>query len=333
MSISVVYETSQLAHIPVMLQEAVAALQVDKGQIIVDATFGRGGHTSEILRRLPTNGQVIALDRDQEAVDYGRTSAQFSFRNDPRLSLYHANFSQLDTLLQQLGLTGRIDGILFDLGVSSPQLDQAERGFSFNKQGPLGMRMDPSQQSLTAAEWLAKVPLARLDQVLAQYGEERYHRTIARAIVQARERAPLTETLQLAQIISAVYRHRERAGSMKTKRKKDPATKSFQAIRMVVNDELGELERGLEAAWRNLRVGGRLVTICFHSLEDRIVKQLVHRQAQPALLPDRVPLRAVELASSPSLAFVGAVRRAGALELRANVRARSAILRVIERIN
>ena len=303
-------------HKPVLVEEAVAALAVDaRDALYVDATFGRGGHAARILALLGPQGRLLAIDRDPQAIAAGRRL----FAHEPRLVLVHAAFGALDALVEAHGQGRACRGILLDLGVSSPQLDDATRGFSFQHDGPLDMRMDTARGK-TAADFLARAPLDEIRDVIGRLGEERFAGRIARAIVEARAETPITTTARLAAIVSRAVPTRERG--------RHPATRSFQALRMHVNDELGELQRGLDAALRALAVGGRLAVISFHSLEDRIVKQFMRRESQPdpahAHLPYPPP-------HHPALRLVGRKQRAGEAEVAANPRARSAILRVAER--
>lgn len=300
-------------HLPVLLDEVVDLMNVRAGETYIDATFGRGGHARALLEALGPDGRLYAVDRDPEAIASARELAAA----DPRLIPLHAPFSALGQTFE--GLRGQISGILLDLGISSPQVDDAQRGFSFRQSGPLDMRMDPGS-GRSAAEWLAQAPEVEISDVLWQYGEERRSRQIARRIVETRQREPIETTLQLAEIVRAcVYQRGSRI---------DPATRTFQAIRMRVNDELGELEEALEAALLLLAVGGRLLVIAFHSLEDRLVKRrfrvLEHSRREHAReghLP--VPTFRV-LTPKPVMA--------GEDEKRANPRARSARLRALERV-
>ena len=299
-------------HTPVLLQAAVDGLNVRAAGTYLDGTFGRGGHAAEILRRLDGRGRLLLIDRDPEAV----AAARARFADDARVSVRHANFADMtDWDLARDGL----DGVLLDLGVSSPQLDQAARGFSFMIDGPLDMRMDPSQGE-SAAQFLAHADAERIADVLWRLGEERMSRRIAQAIVDARTEQPLQRTLQLAQLIARVIGGRREAG-------KHPATRSFQALRLHVNGELDALQRGLEAACRCLLPGGRLVVISFHSLEDRLVKQFM-RGPQAPRVARGLPAPSVP---PPPLRVIGRKQFAGTVELAANPRARSAVLRVAER--
>jgi len=302
------------AHRPVLLAEAIEALRTRPDGIYVDATFGRGGHTRAVLARLGPHGRVIALDRDPEAV------AAAAALDDPRLTMRHAPFSRLTQVLSEAGIA-RVDGVLFDLGVSSPQLERAERGFSFRSDAPLDMRMDPTRGE-TAAEWLARAGEAELRGVIKNYGEERFAGPIAKAIVGARARGGIRTTLELARVVAAAVRTRERA--------QDPATRTFQAVRIHVNQELAELSLALPQALERLAPGGRLAVISFHSLEDRIVKRFFRGEARPQL-PERLPVKATEM-PHPRLKLVGRAVRPSAREANANPRARSAVLRVAEKL-
>jgi 16S rRNA (cytosine1402-N4)-methyltransferase len=302
------------AHRPVLLDEALEALRIRPDGTYVDATFGRGGHTRAILARLGPHGRVLALDRDPEAV------AAAGSIIDARLVLRHARFSALAEAVAEAGLE-RVDGVLFDLGVSAPQLEAPARGFSFRTEGPLDMRMDPTRGE-TAAEWLARAGEAELRGVIKNYGEERFARPIAKAIVAARARGGIRTTLELARVVAAAVRTRERG--------QDPATRTFQAVRIHVNQELEELSLALPQAFAALGPGGRLVVISFHSLEDRKVKGFLRDLARPQV-PERLPLKASEM-PQPRLKLVGRAVRPTAREVAANPRARSAVMRVAEKL-
>jgi 16S rRNA (cytosine1402-N4)-methyltransferase len=304
-------------HDTVLLHEAVEALVGNPAGVYVDGTFGRGGHSREILRHLGPTGRLIAIDKDEEAEREARVLAT----EDDRFAFERASFAELPSILSRLGVDA-IDGILLDLGVSSPQLDVAERGFSFLRDGPLDMRMDRSRGE-SAAEWLQRAEVSEIESVLREYGEERFARRIAAAIVRAREESPITRTAQLAAVVSEAHPRWEKHHH--------PATRSFQAIRIRVNRELDDLDDLLEAALPLLRAGARLVVISFHSLEDRRVKQYLRRMSRPPQLPRGIPLRDSETARPP-LRLLGKARRAGAEEIAANPRARSAIMRCAERV-
>ena len=308
------------AHRPVLLDEAVAALAIKPRGTYLDATFGRGGHSRRILEALDAGGRLIAIDRDPSAQNEAEAL------RDPRLSFRHANFSKLSDVLDADGVA-QIDGILFDLGMSSPQVDDPQRGFSFRSDGPLDMRMDPSRGS-SAAQWLASVTEKELRGVIANYGEERFAQQIARAIVAARAREPIVRTRQLAAIVAEAIGARAQRD-----RSQDPATRTFQAIRIHINQELEELSLGLEGALPRLAAGGRIVVISFHSLEDRRVKEFFRRHTQPFggdVRLSRMPIAAKAL-PIPPLKLVGRAQRPSAEEVVANPRARSGHLRVAER--
>jgi 16S rRNA (cytosine1402-N4)-methyltransferase len=303
------------AHAPVLLHPAVDALAIESRRdgTFVDATFGRGGHSRLILQQLGPRGRLIAMDRDPEAV-----AAAGEIR-DPRFTPAHARFSELRSTLDAVGADG-VNGVLFDLGVSSPQLDDERRGFSFRFDAPLDMRMDPTW-GLSAADWLEQASEAEIGGVLSGYGEERFAKQIAKAIVAARRSGPLRRTGELAALVAATVRTREPG--------QNPATRTFQALRIHVNQELEELSLALPQALAALEPLGRLAAISFHSLEDRIVKNFMRDASKPAL-PERLPVRARDL-PAPKLRLLGKPVKPGAEEIRANPRARSAILRVAEK--
>jgi 16S rRNA (cytosine1402-N4)-methyltransferase len=303
-------------HESVLLHEAVDALVGSPAGFYVDGTFGRGGHSREILSRLNAEGRLLACDKDEEAERDAATLAAI----DPRFSFYRGSFARLPEVLAERGL-GAVDGILLDLGVSSPQLDQAERGFSFQQDGPLDMRMDRSRGE-SAAEWLAGASQQEISDVLRDYGEERFAKRIAGAIVRARDESPLTGTAQLASIVSEAHPRWEKH--------KHPATRAFQAIRIYVNRELGDLTDLLAAALPMLAIGGRLVVISFHSLEDRIVKRYFRDMSRGPQLPRGIPVRASS--AGQSMRLLGKAVRAGEREVAENPRARSAIMRCAERV-
>ena len=303
-------------HKTVLLHEAIEALRIKADGIYVDGTFGRGGHSRGILARLGPSGKVIAMDRDPTAV------AAASRLSDPRLVAFHENFSRVGQIMARAGLR-KVDGALLDLGVSSPQLDFAERGFSFRLDGPLDMRMN-MQDGMTAARWLAQASEKEIGEVIRRYGEERFAKQIARAIVAARSVGTIDRTWQLAQIVAKAVPSRESH--------QDPATRTFQAIRIHINKELEELEVALPQCLEVLAIGGRMVVISFHSLEDRIVKQYMRAQAQHGSLPQRLPVRASEL-PKPRMKLIGKPVYPGNDEIQANPRARSAVMRVGEKIS
>ena len=303
-------------HLPVLHREVLEALAVKASGVYLDATFGRGGHARSILEALGPDGRLIVLDRDPQAIEVARNL----FGEDQRVTIIRGSFEMLGELAREHGISA-LDGLLFDLGVSSPQLDEAERGFSFQKDGPLDMRMD-NEQGITAAQWLAEAPEKEIAQVLWRYGEERHSRRIARAITSRRAEKPLERTADLAALISsAVPRPHGR---------KHPATRSFQAIRIYLNREMESLEAGLEASLELLAPGGRLCVISFHSLEDRMVKRFIRGHSRPdpvyAGLPD-IPEHA-----RPRMAVIGKGVTASEQELDENPRSRSATLRVGEKL-
>lgn len=303
-------------HVPVLLDEVMQALDIKPDAVVIDATYGRGGHTEEIMKRLSGSGRLLALDRDpQAAID-----ARRRFGADARVRVEQARFSSLGRLCDQYELTGRVSAMLFDLGVSSPQLEAVQRGFSFRQEGPLDMRMDPSH-GISAADWVNGAEEAELAQVIQAYGEERYARRIARAMVRARAQAPITDTRTLAEIIARAVPGRERH--------KDPATRTFQAIRIHVNREIEELDAALPEAVRVLAPGGRLAVISFHSLEDRRVKHFFRAESRAPDVPRGMPAPATPF--RPRLRVIGRAVRASEEEVRRNPRARSAVLRVAER--
>lgn len=308
-----------MSHVPVLEEAAVDALNVRENGIYLDATFGRGGHARRILQRLGPHGVLIALDADPEAVAAGERE----FDNEPRLHLVHCNFRALGSVAVELGSDSGLDGILMDLGVSSPQLDSPERGFSFRHDGPLDMRLDPGS-GVSAAGWLAGVGETELAEVLATLGEERFARRIARAILAAREQTPIRTTSALAAIVEQAVPARA-AHSARI----HPATRTFQAIRIAINDELGALDEALQSAIDALAPGGRLVVISFHSLEDRRVKRALRAASQPPPASRRMP---GVPAFRPRLRIVGKLIRPAESEAATNPRARSARMRVAERL-
>ena len=307
-------------HVPVMLDEVVAAVAPSPGGRYVDCTFGRGGHCRAVLDRIGSDGRVLVMDRDPQAVAAARELARF----DPRVSVRHARFGEVGACVRAAGLTGRVDAVMMDLGVSSAQLDRPERGFSFRNDGPLDMRMDPGTGA-SAAEWLASASEGEIERVLREFGEERAARRIARAIVAERRRGtPISRTRRLAAIVASAVRGRGERTRV------HPATRTFQAIRVHVNEELSELERGLAATPELLAPGGRLVVLTFHSLEDRMVKRFMRGDSAAS-----ARLRHLPVAGAPHPAGVMTpimrARRPRRDEIAANPRARSAILRVAER--
>ena len=307
---------SKFQHQPVLLDEVLAGLNIRAEGNYLDGTFGRGGHSRAILSRLSAQGCLVALDKDPEAVAAGTEM----LGHDPRFSIAQGNYAEMERFVQDWDLEEGLDGILLDLGVSSPQLDNPERGFSFMGEGPLDMRMNPLQ-GVTAAEWLAQAPERELTQVFWEFGEERHARRIARSIVMARQERRLETTGQLAQLIENTIGRREPG--------RHPATRCFQAIRIYINNELADLALGLEAAIRRLRPGGRLVVISFHSLEDRLVKRTMREAARPGRVRRNIPQHPE---MKPSLRLIGNAVKASRAELSVNPRARSADMRIAEKI-
>ncbi|MFJ5438884.1 16S rRNA (cytosine(1402)-N(4))-methyltransferase RsmH [Pectobacterium brasiliense] len=306
-------------HTTVLLDEAVNGLNIRSGGIYIDGTFGRGGHSRLILSQLGPEGRLLAIDRDPQAIEAAKAI------DDPRFSIIHGPFSAMAEYVAELGLTGQIDGVLLDLGVSSPQLDDPERGFSFMRDGPLDMRMDPTR-GLSAAEWLMKAEADDIVWVLKTFGEERFAKRIARAIVERNRLDPMTRTKELAELIAAASPIREKH--------KHPATRSFQAIRIYINSELEEIERALEGALSVLAPQGRLSVVSFHSLEDRIVKRFIRHQSRGPQVPAGLPLTEEQLRSQggQTLKAVGKKLMPSEAEVAENPRARSSVLRFAERL-
>lgn len=303
-------------HVSVLQAEAVQALGIQPGGKYIDATYGRGGHSGKIIEQLDDTGRLLAIDRDPDAI----ADAERRFEKDQRFSIVSANFADIDHVVEQHGWLGTVDGLLLDLGVSSPQLDVADRGFGFSRDGLLDMRMDPST-GVSAAEWLTDVREEDLVHVLKTYGEERYARRISAAIIAARDEAPITRTSQLAEIVKVAHPRWERHHH--------PATRSFQAIRIHVNGELDAISEMLTKATKVLRKGGRLVVISFHSLEDRLVKRALRPAPPPAGLPRHLPLP--ETAPHPWKS-ISKVIKASDEEVAQNPRSRSAVMRIAERV-
>jgi len=308
--------TSPNAHIPVLMREAIDALNIQADGIYVDATLGRAGHAQSILEGLGKAGQLIAIDRDSSAIKSG----QKCFNGDSRVQLLHGEFNRIKTLVDGALLGQKVDGILMDLGVSSPQLDQAERGFSFMRDGELDMRMDQTKGE-SAAQWIARVEESDLVKVLFEFGEEKFARRIANAIIVTREEEKIETTLQLASIIEQSIPRKEKH--------KHPATRTFQAIRLQVNQELSQISNALPQAVSLLNQGGRLAVISFHSLEDRIVKRFMRSLATPNLPPRNIPVTD-DMYRTP-LALVGRAIKPTKQEIADNPRARSSVLRIAER--
>lgn len=302
---------AEFTHAPVMLDEVIEALQIQPEGIYLDGTFGRGGHAREVLKRLGSSGRLLLMDKDPEAIE----QAQKDFSTDERVHIRQSSFAEMANWFETVA---GLDGVFLDLGVSSPQLDDARRGFSFQTEGPLDMRMDPGS-GRSAAEWLAAASESEIADVLWNYGEERLSRRIAKVIVERRIEQPLQTTTQLAELVARTIGHRER--------NKHPATRTFQALRIHLNDELGELQAGLEAALGRLKPGGRLVVISFHSLEDRVVKRFMRGQvSQPGTRRNLPPIEAL-----PPVLDVLGKHFAGDAEVHANPRSRSAVMRVAEK--
>ncbi|MDN3653556.1 16S rRNA (cytosine(1402)-N(4))-methyltransferase RsmH [Thalassotalea ponticola] len=308
---------SEFSHISVLLQEAVDGLDIKPDGTYIDCTFGRGGHSGLILKKLGENGRLIAIDRDPQAIE----SAQ-KFAEDSRFEIVHSGFANLQDIAIDLDVVGQVDGILLDLGVSSPQLDDASRGFSFMNDGPLDMRMDTSKGQ-TAAEWINVADVEDITWVLRTFGEEKMAWRIANAIVDAREEEAITTTGQLAKIIKQAAPQRDI--------KKHPATRSFQAIRMYINSELEQIEKALAASLDVLRAGGRLVVISFHSLEDRLVKQFMKKHSQGKQVPRGMPITEAEIQKGKKLALEGRTKPSKS-EVSDNVRSRSSVLRIARRL-
>ena len=304
-------------HETVLLDEAVEQLITDVDGVYVDATFGRGGHSEKICQALNSHGKLIAIDKDLVAIK----TAESMFEGDAKFSIAHGSFADLNQHLDKRNI-GEVQGILADLGVSSPQLDNADRGFSFMNDGPLDMRMN-TQEGVSAAKWLASVSIEELTKVLKDYGEEKYPGRIARAIVEESALNPITTTLQLAKLVSEANPSWEKS--------KHPATRTFQAIRIKVNNELGDLERFLEDASARLRVGGRLVVISFHSLEDRIVKRFMRDKAKGVTPPPGIPILEKDIVRNYKL--LGKAFKPSDEEVERNVRSRSAVMRVLEKVS
>lgn len=311
--------TNSFRHITVLLDEAVEALAVRADGCYLDGTFGRGGHSRLILEQLGADGQLLGFDKDPLAIATGQALAA----EDGRFVIVQRSFAELGDELQVRGLAGKVSGVLLDLGVSSPQLDDPERGFSFMHDGPLDMRMDPSR-GVSAAEWIASASEEDIARAFKEYGEERFAKRMARAVVLRRAEQPFTRTADLAQVLTVANPAWEKG--------KNPATRAFQGLRIQINNELGDLERGLEAAMDALEIGGRLSVISFHSLEDRIVKQFMRRHVKGEAdnLPRDLPVRLAPFV--PRLKLIGKPQYAGDAEIKANPRSRSAVLRVAEKL-
>lgn len=308
----------QEQHQPVLLVEVIEYLAIDADGIYMDATFGRGGHTEQILRNLGEKGRLIAIDKDPTAVAY----AQQQWGQDKRFKIYQGSFKRIKEIAEMESAIGLVSGLLLDLGVSSPQLDQADRGFSFLRDGPLDMRMDPTI-GISAAEWLACAAEKEIAQVLKDYGEERYAKRIARAIVEERKLRPMVTTVHLANVVKLAHPRWERH--------KHPATQTFQAIRIRINNELEDLKVCLEQSLEVLKIGGRLVVISFHSLEDRIVKRFIRQHTHETVELKKLPFTPTEW--RPKLKNLGRGIKSSADAIKANPRSRSAVLRIAEKIS
>ncbi|GEA05417.1 ribosomal RNA small subunit methyltransferase H [Alteromonas sp. KUL42] len=309
---------SEFKHISVLLDECIEALAIKPNGIYVDATFGRGGHSAHILASLGDEGQLIAFDRDPQAI-----KAAERFADDKRFRIIHSPFGDMAEEIEALGLTGKIDGVLMDLGVSSPQLDDAERGFSFLRDGPLDMRMDTSRGQ-SAAQWLANAEEQDITQVIKEFGEEKFGKRIAHAIVNTRKHTPITRTAQLAQIIDEAVPVKDKF--------KHPATRAFQGIRIYINAELEQLRVGLKAATQVLAKEGRLAVISFHSLEDRLVKRFIKEQSKGKVVPHNLPITQAEIDADKVLKALGKAIKPSEQEIANNVRSRSSVLRVAEKL-
>lgn len=305
-------------HQPVLLAEVVEYLAIDADGVYIDATFGRGGHANQILRKLGNKGRLIAIDKDPTAVAY----AQQQWSDDKRFKIYQDSFKRIKKIAEIEGVIGKVTGLLLDLGVSSPQLDQADRGFSFLRDGPLDMRMDPLA-GISAAEWLACATEKEIAQVLKDYGEERYAKRIARAIVEERKLRSIVTTVHLANVVKLAHPRWERH--------KHPATQTFQAIRIHINNELEDLKACLEQSLEILKIGGRLLVISFHSLEDRIVKRFIRQHTHETVELKKLPFMPAEW--RPKLKNLGRGIKPNAYAIKVNPRSRSAVLRIAEKIS
>ncbi|NMH59221.1 16S rRNA (cytosine(1402)-N(4))-methyltransferase RsmH [Alteromonas ponticola] len=310
--------SAPLSHASVLLNECIHALAIDPDGIYVDATFGRGGHSRAILQHLSDKGRLIAFDRDPQAIEAARLLA-----DDPRFTIIHRPFAEMADALREQELAGKIDGVLMDLGVSSPQLDDAERGFSFLRDGPLDMRMDTTRGE-SAAQWLAHAEEQDITQVIKEFGEEKFGKRIAHAIVNQRQHTPIERTLQLAKLI-------DEAVPVKDKYK-HPATRAFQGIRIYINAELDQLRQGLKAATAVLKSGGMLAVISFHSLEDRLVKRFIKEQSKGKSVPAGLPITQAEIDADKVLKGMGKAIKPSQAEIDKNVRARSSVLRVAQKL-
>jgi len=308
---------SDFQHVTVLLHEAVDALVTDPAGFYVDGTFGRGGHSALALQRLLAEGRLLGIDKDLAAI----AAAKVRFEGDARFEIAHGSFAELASLIEARGMTGKVSGVLLDLGVSSPQLDEAERGFSFQNDGPLDMRMDQTRGQ-SAADWINSASEDDIVWVLKEYGEEKFAKRMARAVIAERQKTPFTRTKHLAEVIKEANPAWEKG--------KHPATRAFQAIRIQVNNELTDLESVLDQALTVLAPGGRLVVISFHSLEDRVVKRFIRRQEQGDPVPKGLPIRDEQL--NKRMRSCGKAIKASDAEVNVNVRSRSAVMRVAEKL-
>jgi 16S rRNA (cytosine1402-N4)-methyltransferase len=309
---------AEFSHVPVMLDQVIRHLNINPDGIYVDGTYGRGGHARGILEKLGKNGRLIVMDKDPQAIE----AARLSIGEDARVTIFHDDYIHMAEKLAEMDMQHRVDGVLLDLGVSSPQLDDANRGFSFQNNGPLDMRLNPLQGE-SAAEWLRHADEKQISAVLWELGEERFARRIARRIVETRQLQDIEDTQTLSDLISGCV--------SQSKRKKHPATRSFQAIRIHINQELTCIGRLLDSIFDILKIGGRLLVISFHSLEDRIVKRFFRLHSRPPKIPRGLPVRDRDLLSNIRLRLIGKAIKAGTQELSLNPRARSAVLRIAER--
>jgi len=307
-------------HVSVLLGESIDALDIKSDGVYIDCTFGRGGHSGKILEQLDQDGRLYAIDRDPTAIEAAK-----KFADNPSFNIDHTPFSELAAVAEKHGIMGKVDGILMDLGVSSPQLDEADRGFSFMKPGPLDMRMDFSR-GISAADWLAKADEEDIVFALKTYGEEKFAKRVARKIINTRDESPITTTTQLAELV---------AGTVPKSKaeKKHPATRTFQGIRIYINSELVEIEKALASSLDVLKPGGRLSVISFHSLEDRIVKQFIRKQSQGKQVPRGLPVTDAELDQDKKLKPIGKAIKPSEQEIASNSRARSSVLRIAERLS
>ena len=307
------------AHKPVLFHEVIEALQIKPDGIYVDGTYGRGGHSEAILARLNENGRLLVMDKDPQAI----ADAMQKHATDKRVTVIHDDYAQMAEHMNRLGLQQLVDGVLLDLGVSSPQLDDASRGFSFQNNGPLDMRMNP-EVGRSAADWIMTASEKEISDVLWQLGEERFARRIAGKVIEVRQEQPINDTQTLADLI--------RSCVPANKEKKHPATRSFQAIRIKINQELEHVQDVLDGVFDILKIGGRVLVISFHSLEDRIVKRFFKKHSQQAVLPRGLPLRESDIPVSIRLKAIGKAIKATNQELLENARSRSAVLRIAERV-